>query len=171
MDSNCKRILLTGFLLVLWGCSYHFSGSGSLPSGLTRIYVSMLENKTAESGIENYLTNELINQFIMRRKDALGTQEDAEGILTGKIVYLQDIGIAHSSETVTTQSRVVLGVSLKLTDKKGKVVWAVNGINANQAYDIVSTSQMTTEQNKKAAITILSKRLAEKIFNRLTDDF
>ena len=28
-----------------------------------------------------------------------------------------------------------------------------------------------TEQNKKTAIRILSKRLAEKIYNRLTDDF
>ncbi len=163
-------LLLTGLLPVLWGCSYRFSGSGSLPSGITRIYISVIENKTSTAGIERYVTDDLINEFILRRKDALSRQEEAEGILTGSIEYIQDMPIAHSSQSVTTQRRVVLGVVMKLSDQKGRIIWTVNGINANQAYN-VTTDTTATNQNKDVAIQTLSKRLAEKIYNRLTDDF
>jgi hypothetical protein len=162
--------LLIGLLPVLWGCSYRFSGTGSLPSGITRIYVSVIENKTSDAGIEKYITNDLIDEFILRRKDVLSRQEEAEGILTGSIEYIRDTPIAHSSQSKSTQRRVVLGIVLKLVDQKGKIVWVVNGINANEAYK-VTEDKTQTEQNKKAAIQILSKRLAEKIYNRLTDDF
>ncbi|MCX5881076.1 MAG: LPS assembly lipoprotein LptE [Deltaproteobacteria bacterium] len=163
-------ILLVGLLPVLWGCSYRFSGTGSLPSGVTRIYVSVIENKTSEAGIERYITDDLITEFILRRKDVLSRQEEAEGILSGSIDSIQNTTIAHSSQSISTQRRVILGITLKLVDQKGKIIWAVNGINANQAYNVTDDKTLT-EQNKKTAIQILSKRLAEKVFNRLTDDF
>ena len=163
-------LLLIGLFPVLWGCAYRFSGTGSLPSGITRIYVSVIENKTSDVGIEKYITDDLINEFIMRRKDVLSRQEDAEGIISGSIEYMREMAIAHSSQSKSTQRRVVLGINLKLVDQKGKIIWAVNGINANQAYKVTEDKTLT-EQNKKTAIQILSKRLAEKIFNRLTDDF
>ena len=163
-------ILLIGLLPVLWGCSYRFSGTGSLPSGVTRIYVSVIENKTSEAGIERYITDDLINEFILRRKDVLSRQEEAEGVLSGSIDSIQNTTIAHSSQSISTQRRVILGITLKLVDQKGKIIWAVNGINANQAYNVTDDKTLT-EQNKKTAIQILSKRLAEKVYNRLTDDF
>lgn len=163
-------ILLIGLLPVLWGCSYRFSGTGSLPSGVTRIYVSVIENKTSEAGIERYITDDLITEFILRRKDVLSRQEEAEGILSGSIDSIQNTTIAHSSQSISTQRRVILGITLKLVDQKGKIIWAVNGINANQAYNVTDDKTLT-EQNKKTAIQILSKRLAEKVYNRLTDDF
>jgi len=163
-------LLLIALLPVLWSCSYRFSGGGSLPSGITRIYVSVIENRTSEAGIEKYITDGLINEFIHRRKDVLSRQEEAEGILSGSIDAMQDTSIAHSSQSKTTQSRVVLVIALKLVDQKGKIIWAVNGINANQAYNVTNDKTLT-EQNKKNAIQILSKRLAEKVYNRLTDDF
>jgi hypothetical protein len=106
----------------------------------------------------------------LRKKDVLSRQEDAEGILSGSIEYIRDTPIAHSSQSKSTQRRVVLGIVLKLVDQKGKKMWAVNGINANEAYKVTEDKTLT-EQNKKAAIQVLSKRLAEKIYNRLTDDF
>jgi outer membrane lipopolysaccharide assembly protein LptE/RlpB len=163
-------LAVMGSLAVLSGCSYRFSGTGDMPSGMTRIYVSMIQNNTSEIGIENYLTDDLINEFIMRNKEVLSRQEDAEGILSGNIEYLQDTPVAHSSQTKTTQSRVLLGVRLKLVDSTGKTVWVVNGINSNQAYRVTDDKTLT-EQHKEAAIRVLSKRLAEKIYNRLTDDF
>ena len=172
LSKNKYTILLLIVLLsVLWGCSYRFSGTGSLPSGITRIYVSVIENRTSYSGIEKYITDGLINELIMRKKDVLSRQDEAEGILTGSIDSIQDTPIAHRSQSITTQRRVVLGIALKLVDQKGQTIWAVNGINANQSYNISNTDQTLTDQNKNNAIKILSKRLAEKVYNRLTDDF
>jgi outer membrane lipopolysaccharide assembly protein LptE/RlpB len=161
---------MIGAFIIFSGCSYRFSGTGSLPSGITQIYVSIIENKTTEAGIENYLTNDLINEFILRKKEVLSRQDDAEGILSGSIENVREMPIAHSSQSKSTERRVFMGVTLNLVDAKGKTVWTVNGINANQAYK-VTDDKTVTDQNKKMALQILSKRLAEKIYNRLTDDF
>ena len=161
---------MIGASIIFSGCSYRFSGTGSLPSGITQIYVSIIENKTTEAGIENYLTNDLINEFILRKKEVLSRQDDAEGILSGSIENVREMPIAHSSQSKSTERRVFMGVTLNLVDAKGKTVWTVNGINANQAYK-VTDDKTVTDQNKKMALQILSKRLAEKIYNRLTDDF
>jgi outer membrane lipopolysaccharide assembly protein LptE/RlpB len=168
--SNKWTLFLLGSAIVFGGCAYHFSGAGNMPSGMTRIFVAVIENKTSEAGIENFLTDDVINEFILRRKESYSSQDDAEGILSGSIEYLMETPIAHSSQSVSTQRRITLGVNMKLTDRNGKTVWAVNGINSNQVYK-VTTDKVLTEQNKKAAIQVLSKRLAEKILNRLTDDF
>ena len=80
----------------------------------------------------------------------LSRQEEAEGILSGSIDYIQDTPIAHSSQSKSTQRRVVLGITLKLVDQKGKIIWAVNGINANQAYKVTDDKTLT-EQNKKSS--------------------
>ena len=159
-----------GTFFVHSGCAYRFSGTGSLPSGMARIFITVIENKTAEAGIENHLTDALIDEFIMRKKEVLSRQDDAEGILSGSIESVRDMPIAHSSQSKSTERRVFMSVVLNLTDTHGKTVWAVNGINANQAYK-VTEDKTITDQNKKTALQVLSRRLAEKIYNRLTDDF
>jgi outer membrane lipopolysaccharide assembly protein LptE/RlpB len=130
----------------------------------------VIENKTGEAGTENHLTDALIDEFILRKKEVLSRQEDAEGILSGSIESIRDMPIAHSSQSKSTERRVFMSVVLNLMDAHGKTVWAVNGINANQAYQ-VTEDKTVTDQNKKMALQVLSKRLAEKIYNRLTDDF
>lgn len=165
-----KYIILFSACLGLLGCSYRFSGEGSLPSGIKRIYFSMIENRTAETGIEHIITNDLINEFILRRKDAIGRQEDSDGVLSGNIEYLRDVPIAHGTQSRSAQRRVTLGIALKLTDVKGKTVWIANGLNSNEVYR-VADDKVSSEYNKKTAIQALSRRLAEKVYNRLTDDF
>jgi hypothetical protein len=59
---------------------------------------------------------------------------------------------------------------LKLTGPDGRVIWSARGVSANEAYDVMS-DKLATEQNRRDAISVLSKRLAEKVYNRITADF
>ncbi len=169
--SSCvKYIFLFSTCIFILSCSYRFSGEGSLPSGIKRIYFSMIENNTSETGIEHIITNDLINEFIHRRKDVIGRQDDSDGILKGNIEYLRDVPIVHGTQIRSAQRRITLGIALKLTDTKGKAVWIARGINSSEVYR-VADDKMSSELNKKTAIQALSRRLAEKVYNRLTDDF
>jgi hypothetical protein len=51
-----------------------------------------------------------------------------------------------------------------------RVIWVRKGMTDNETYD-VDDDKLVTEQNKKEAISTLSKRLAESVYNRLTEDF
>ena len=161
-------ILVLGMFFA--GCGYHFAGGGSLPGGIKSISVSILENRTAETGVESIFTNDIIYE-ITRAKEVLLTSTDkADATLTGNIASIRTTTISRSGQHTSNEKRIVVAVDLKLADQDGQTMWAAKGISANEEYE-VSSDKQTTEQNRRDAIAELSKRLAENIYSRLTSDF
>lgn len=158
-------------LLTLAGCGYHFPGSGVFPQGVTRIFVEVLENQTSETGIENIVTQNLIDEFTLREVGRLaGNVKNADSILSGAVSRLTIQTISTRGRDSANERRVTVWVDLKLTDKEGDVIWRAKGISDNQEYS-VSDDKNLTEQNKRVAINLASRRIAERALNRLTDDF
>ena len=56
---------------VFFSCGYHFAGSGSFPAGVSRIFITLLENRSAETGAESIFTSDLIFEFTRNRKENL----------------------------------------------------------------------------------------------------
>lgn len=162
-------IILLG--LFFSACGYRFTGSGNFPAGIRNIYVTMLENRTIETGMENTFTNDLIYEFTKIDKEALaGSRDKAEAILAGVIDSLRIETISHKGTHTALERRVKVSISLQLTDQGGNIIWYKKGIAENEAYAVLP-DKLKTEQNKRAAISALSKRLAERVYNSLTDDF
>jgi len=165
-----KKIVVVFIGLIIASCAYKFTGGGDLPGGVKSVYVKTLENRTSETGIENFLTDDIIYEFTRSGKAVITDEENSEAVLTG-IVSSLTIGTVsrHNSDT-SSQRRVRLAVDLKLAGNDGKLIWAQNGFTDDEDYN-VSPNKSATEHNKREALKILSKRLAEKVYNRLTDNF
>ena len=148
-------------LLLFSACGYRFAGNGSLPSGITSISVEMFKNRSAVTGMENIITNDLIYEFIRHGQTVLTGKDKADAVLTGVIVSISSRTISHKGEYTSSERRVELKVDLQLTDKSGGVIWSAKNISDNEAYKVSSTKQVT-EGNKKLAIKKLTKRLAGK---------
>jgi len=161
-------------IILLWSlflaCGYRFAGSGSFPFGIKTISVKMFENRSAETGVENVITNDLIYEFTRREQVILAGADMADAILAGVVKSMSSVTISHRGEYTTNERRVEIKVDLQLTDKSGDVIWSAKDVSENEAYKVMSDKQ-STERNRKAAIETLSKRLSEKIFNSLTVDF
>ncbi len=161
-------------ILVLWvvfsACGYRFAGSGSFPAGIKTISITIFENRTAETGLENIVTNDLIYEVTRSRGAALIRKDKAEANLSGVIVSTQTGSISRSSVDISTERRVTLTLNLKLTNTSGIIIWSANGVAESEAY-VVEGDKQGTEQNRQDAISKASKRLAENIYNRLTEDF
>jgi hypothetical protein len=165
------RKLWVGWL-ILWvfsGCGYHFSGEGSLPKGVNRVFVVMLENRTEETGIESLLTNDLIYEFSRGGTLAMG-ENRADARLTGVIESITKGTIARAAINTSLERRVYLTLSLRLTNREGQVCWSAKQLSENETY-LVESDREITDRNRRAAIEKLSKRLAQKIYYRLTDNF
>jgi outer membrane lipopolysaccharide assembly protein LptE/RlpB len=162
-------LVLTVWLSVS-ACGYHFTGGGNVPGGIKTLSINVFENRTAETGVENDFTNDLIYEFTRTKKVVLTTTAKADAVFTGVITSLRTEAISHKGLHTSQERRVVAWVNLKITDKDGGLVWTANNMSENEAYIVMSDKQ-ATEQNRRDAIVKLSKRLAEKIYNRLTDNF
>jgi len=173
---NCQRrghpwgiVLL---ITLLAGCGYHFAGSGNFPSGVSRIFITILENRSAETGVESIFTNDLIYEFTRNRKESLAQERStADGILTGTIVSLAVENISRSTVSTAVQRKVTGTLNLRLESPDGRILWSSGNIIEREPYAVVDGNKTATDQNKSNAIAVLSSKLAESAFNRLTDDF
>jgi len=155
--------------LLLCGCAYKFAGGGELPGAVRKVSISVLENKTAESGIQNIITNDLIYEFTRNGK-VVAKIDDAEAYLTGTIESANDEAISHKGDHTSLERRVKVVLGLKLKDRSGNIIWTGKDISADQAFAVMG-DKIETEKQRRTAIEVLSKRLAEKVYNRMTDNF
>ncbi len=141
-----------------------------MPEGIKSLSIKMLKNRTSETGAENIFTNDLIYEITSFGKVVLTKEDSADGILTGVIESMRIHAISHRDSYTSLERRVIVTLSLKLTDQTGRVIWSAKDFSVSEDY-IVSSDKQTTERNRREAIKTLSKRFAEKVYNRLTDDF
>jgi hypothetical protein len=156
------------FVVMIWGCGYRFTGGGDFPFRIKSIFVPVFENRTAETGIENVVTNDFIYEMTRSSKISVVEREVADAVLLGVITSLSTQTMSRSGTQMPLERRVRMFLDLKLTDREGKVLWATRGFSDDESYQ-VSPDKFSTEQRKRVAINILSKRMAEMIYYQLTD--
>jgi len=166
--SNSKKFWAMFICCVLFSaCGYRFVGSGSFPGDVKKVHVDILENSTSETGAENIFTNALRYEFIRQKTNA--DKETADGFLSGEIRSLSYKTITHKRRHTSTERRVDVKVALELKDRSGDILWS-KVVSAREAYDVMA-DKLSTEQNRKQAISKLSERLAENAYHSLTDNF
>ena len=168
-----SKIILVALLLeVLFSaCGYHFKEKSGFPGDTERLFVKVLENKTQETGVESILTAAILNELTLRKTDELARSiDDADVVLSGAVDLVTIKTITSSESNVASERQVTVSIDLKLTKKDGSVVWAAKDLSDFEAY-LVETDKQQTDANRRTAIGVLSKRIAERAVNRFSDDF
>lgn len=151
-------------------CGYRFAGSGNLPAGIQTIAIEILENRTIETGLEYTVTNDLIYEFTRKGRTVKKTSTEADAVLTGVVQSERITTISRQAQQSPLARRVEIIVKLKLTASDDRIIWSASSISEFQEYNVAADKQ-ATEINKRRAIETLSKRLAEKVHNRMTENF
>ena len=169
-SANIALLLLCPLLLL--ACGYRFAGSGAFPEGVDQIFIEVFENRTSKVGVERIVTNQLIFEFSRQRESSLVSNlKDADAVLKGTINSIRTKTISRVGTEVASEREVVMTIDLKLVKRDGgEIIWAANGLSDREAYD-VNDVKIETDRNEKFALTRLSARISERIFNRLTDNF
>ena len=159
-------------LFFLVACGYRFAGSGAFPGGVNQIFIEVLENRTSKIGVERIVTNQLVFEFSRQRESSLvSSLKDADAVLKGTIKSIRTRTISRVDTELASEREVVMKIDLKLVKKDGgEIIWAANGLSDREAYD-VNDVKIETDRNEALALTRLSARISERIFNRLTDSF
>ena len=159
-------------LTLLTNCGYHFADSGSLPAGVSRVFITILDNRTAETGLESTITSDLIFEFTRNRKESVVQERSAaDAVLVGTITSLAVQNISRI-DVITAAERQVTGImNLRLESPTGDIIWSSGSIVERQTFTVINADKVATDENKSDAIAALSKKLAESAYNRMTDDF
>jgi len=173
MGLNTGKCSLIIFLIaVLCGaCGYRLAGEGGLPGDSDRLFVKVLENRTQETGVENIVTAALLSELTLRKTESLASGiDDADVVLSGEVEEVAIRTISTRNKDTAGERRVTVTIDLNLKKQDGSVVWAANGLTDDEGY-IVDADKERTDQNRRDAIRVLSQRIAEKVVNRMSDDF
>ena len=166
-----KSICTIGVIfLALSACGYRFSGGGELPGGVERVSVGVFENRSAETGVEGIISNDIIYEFTRNGKPFTYRREAGSALLSGSVLSVTTRSLSRQSVHNTQEQQVTVTISLKMTDPEGAVLWQAPRISENEAYE-VAEDKGTTERNKRAAVVKLSRRLAEKVYYQMIDRF
>jgi outer membrane lipopolysaccharide assembly protein LptE/RlpB len=160
------------FLLVLGGCGYHLAGRGTaLPADLRTLSVVMFKNRTTQPFLENYVTNDVLERFA--REGLFELTENsarADAVLSGAITGYSSVPIAYDKNDSIAEYRSTITVNATLRRRSnGRVFWKGN-ISWSEEYP-ANLDKTIQYDNEIEAIKIISRRLAEEIYYRVTDNF
>jgi outer membrane lipopolysaccharide assembly protein LptE/RlpB len=166
--------ILLGLLTVFsenMGCGYKLAGGGALPAGVKIVCVSIFENRSTAIGLENQLANDLIYEMTRNGLKVVSDPGSAQAVLTGVIRSVASDTASYTGSQVAFERRVTMIADVSFKDSEGQVIWAGDGLRERETYTTNRENSQDDEANRKGALTKLSKRFAESVYNRLADDF
>ena len=167
---------MSGLLILLFfvSCGYKFSGKEKAAGGISELNILMFDNLTIESQVSPIITNDLINEFSRGGITILNRFGEAESksspTITGVIKLISTETISRININASNEQRVKVAVDIKLTAAGGETLRTLENITEQEDYKVYDDKRHS-ENAKDNAIKIVSKRLAEKIYLMLTEDF
>ena len=170
-----RKVLILFLGAILFGsagCGYHFiSGESDVLSGVSSIAIPYFTNKTYEAGLERFLTEALIDEFVKSRMVAIVDEANAGAVIRGQIEDFQEGVISYDKNDRALEYRV--GVKLEVTLERkdtGEVLWRNKELYHFEDYR-VSSEISVTEANKEQALRKIAAEIAERMHNSIVEGF
>ena len=127
--------------LALGGCGY--SLRTSMPAGIQSIHVPVLENKTQEPGIEDFITQALTQAVVQSGRVRIARNaREADAVLEGSIVEYRLVSLSFDRSANVTSYRLIIGLALTFKNlKDNKVIWKQDRIE--ERADFIVAGQVT----------------------------
>lgn len=156
MKTFLSLCLLTTILLSSCGV-YTFNPRGK--SDISRINVERFSNETSEFGIEDRMTNQIIDAFIADGSLKIVPTDDAQALLTGALVEYERKPYNADENDVVESYAVRMTFNIKLTNTVDGVDLWTERISQLGVY---SLTDETEEDGQQRAIELLIETIINK---------
>ena len=151
---------LCAFCLLLLSCGF-YSFSGSLPSHLNTVAVPLFENRTAEFGISEEITDMVIDEFNRDGSLKIADRSGADVLLEGSIIRIDDRAGAFTRQEEVQDLKIYLTVKVMCTDQvKRQTMWDER-VTQFGTYD-----PSTGADGRLEAITEAIEKISEEVLNK-----
>ena len=161
-----RSILTSLILLSFTGCGvYSFTGHGI--AGIETIAVDPFDNRTAEFGIREDLTETIIARLMSDRTLVLSDRSVADAVLKGTLVSVNDRPLSFQADETVNEYEIAITVEFMLL-KPGQSEPLWDGrITGQGSYPYRDGSLESRQQGISTALD----RMAQDLINRLTSDW
>ncbi|MBI3456247.1 MAG: LptE family protein [Candidatus Rokubacteria bacterium] len=141
---------VVGTVLVAGGCGY--SLRASLPANIKTVHIPVLENRTQEPGIEEFITQALTQAVVTSGRLRLAeSAERADAVLEGSIVEYSLTSLAFDRAANVTQYRLQIALTLTLRDRaKNEVIWKQDRIEERADFPVAGQVTQTLVREEQA---------------------
>ena len=168
---NYIKVLLVLGMMLFGGCGYQMVGKEThVPPGLNSVAVPTFSNQTLEPGIEVPFTQGFLREFINDRRVRVVNRREADSILEGVIKDFQIYSVSYDRSGIALEYQTTVVIDLTLKKQSGEILWKEQNFSETRWYR-TSTSVLTSESNKVAAIQQIGRFMAERIRNRFFSNF
>ena len=117
-------LLFSGIIVYFEGCGiYSFSGS-AIPPHIKTVAVPLFEDRTTEFGIDQKLTDALIEAVTKDNTLKISDTRESDSVLKGTILRVQDQAGQYDANEEASDFRVNITVTVSFEDvKKRKILW------------------------------------------------
>ena len=121
--------------LLCLDCGY-YSLAGSIPPHIRSISIPLLDNQTAEFGISEGITDNLLEKFTDENILRVVDVDNSDSILRGSIVQAEDIPYTYSKEEVVGEYRFTVSIDIEWIDVANDEVLFEKRFKGGGAYGI-----------------------------------
>ena len=166
-----RVIGLFGMALVC-GCGYGFRGTvNNLPPEIKAVHIPVFVNNTTEAGAEVVFANALIYEFTRGGVLAVVPEENAQGIVLGRIKSAAVDSVVYTSQTQSVDRRltVILEVIFRRVDNQ-KILWQNLDLIRSENFRVGGDPNLN-DRSREEALRKISKDLAERIYGGILENF
>ncbi len=154
-------LILVSLLPASWSCGV-YSFSGSAYPHIKSIAIPLFDDRTAEFGVRENLTNALVEAFTRDNTLRIADRRNADAILEGVLMKVEDRAGAYNRQEQVDEIHVFLTVRLTYRDvKKRKIIWE-DTITQFGTYTPGGGEKSTREDAINEAIA----KIADEVLNR-----
>lgn len=155
------------------GCGY--TSKTVLPNDIQSIYVKTVLNKipidqmySYQPGLEMDITNAIIQRFQVDGNLKIADESRADAVLSANLTAYEQEGVRFNALEGVAEYRLFIVLDLTLTHREtGEVIWTEPNFSGNEEYFVTEVRA----QGQRAATIEAIKDLAEKVVDRVTEDW
>jgi len=159
------------FLIFLFGCGYHVSGTGgSLSKGFRTISIPVFDNDSNEPLIQRQFTDAVRQAFLTDGRLRLSSPDKADLLLNGLIKRYSRRSVAFNRDDVVTESIITLDIYVEVMDQINEKIYMKNSMSTK--WDYRSDSLLiNTEAARQTALHEAYRDLALRVVSLVIDKF
>ncbi len=147
---------------IISGCGY--TNKSLINRNINSVYIPIFGNYTFRSGLEFDLTIALKDEIMSKTKLRIARKDDADTILTGKILKVKEGVITSNARDNIIENQVTISVNIVLVDRRtGRALMSMDGLS-NRAEYIVTRGENINTATQECLVG-----LAEKIVYQLEE--